>query len=73
MEKKMKNQMTTHEATCFADAVMFTAVRGRGAYRTRENFPTFDDALAYAAEAGDGRTMIYAVTALGGSAHIRNA
>ena len=32
-----------------------------------------DDAKAYAATYGDKRTMVYAVNALGNSAHICNA
>jgi hypothetical protein len=69
----MKIQQTTHEANCLINAASFSAVRGRGAQRTRKDFPSFDAAKAYAAEHGDGRTMIYAVTETGSSAHIINA
>lgn len=69
----MTNQPTAHETNCLTNAASFTAVRGRGAQRTRKDFTSFDAAKAYAAECGDGRTMIYAVTANGSSAHITNA
>lgn len=69
----MTKQPTTHELNCLSDAASFTAVRGRGAQRTRAEFASFDDAKAYAADCGDGRTMIYAVTASGSCAHIMNA
>ena len=69
----MTKQPTAHELNCLADAASFTAVRGRGAQRTRTEFASFDDAKAYAADFDDGRTMIYAVTFSGSSAHIMNA
>jgi hypothetical protein len=69
----MTKQPTAHELNCFTNATSFTAVRGRGAQRTRKDFLSFDAAKAYAAEFGDGRTMIYAVTANGSSGHIMNA
>lgn len=63
-----------HETFCLDNADHFVACRGRGiAGRTRETFPTISDAEAYAATFGDGRTMVYAITALGHSAHIKNA
>lgn len=62
-----------HEIFCLENAVAFTAVRGLGRKRTRTDHETLDGALAEAARHGDGRTMIYAVTAAGNSAHIRNA
>jgi hypothetical protein len=66
--------MTDHEANCLAAADHFVAVRGRSAFgRTRETFPTLVEAEAFAATFGDRRTMIYAVTAEGRSAHIKNA
>ena len=43
------------------------------ATRTREQFATLPEAQAFGAAIGDGRTMIYAVTTLGHSAHITNA
>ena len=69
----MTHKETAHERNCLANAVSFTAVRGRGAQRNRQDFASFDAAKAYATEQGDGRTMIYAVTANGSSAHITNA
>ena len=38
-----------------------------------QEFATLPEAQAYGATIGDGRTMIYAVTTLGHSAHIINA
>lgn len=67
------NKMTSHEEFCLEAADHFSAVRGRGAQRIRKDFPTMDEAKKYAAEFGDGRTMIYAITASGNSAHIINA
>lgn len=63
-----------HETYCIENAAYFTAVR----WKTRGNVlriecPTLEDARAKAAEYGDRRTMIYAVTSLGHSAHIENA
>ena len=43
------------------------------ATRTREQFATLPEAQAFGAAIGDGRTMVYAVTGLGHSAHITNA
>lgn len=64
----------SHEADCLAKAALFTACRGRTPrQRTRREFPDLAAARAYAAEFGDGRTMIYAVTAEGRFAHIENA
>lgn len=63
-----------HAEFCFKNASHFTAVRGlRPQSRTRVEFKTFEDACAYAAEIGDKRTMIYAVTTDGRDAHICNA
>lgn len=69
----MKLTQTTYEAECLANAAYFTAVRGFGRNRTRKDCPTLEAARAEAATHGDGRTMIYAVTANGLSAHIENA
>ena len=63
----------THEAYCHETATHFVAVRGRGNLRTRENCATMAEAKAYGAAYGDNRTMVYAVNALGNSAHICNA
>lgn len=66
--------MTAHEAECLAKADHFVAVRGRTPKeRTRKECATMADAEGYAKGFGDGRTMIYAVTAAGRSAHIANA
>ena len=67
-------QATGHEAFCFENADHFVAVRGRTPQsRSRATFATLAEAEVYAAGFGDRRTMIYAVTALGLSAHIKNA
>lgn len=68
-----KTEQTTYEADCLAAAVSFTAVRGLGAKRKREEHPSLEAARAAAKVYGDGKTMIYAITALGQSAHIENA
>ena len=66
--------MTGHEAFCLAKADHFVAVRGRTPCdRSRETFATLALAEAFAATFGDRRTMVYAVTAEGRSAHIKNA
>jgi hypothetical protein len=62
-----------HEAMCLATATHFTACRGYGNNRVRYDCKTMDEAVAVGEGFGDGRTMIYAVNALGNSAHIRNA
>lgn len=68
----MKNQ-NPHEIFCLENAVIFTAVRGRGFSRIRTDHKTRAEAEAEAAKYGDGKTMIYAVTEAGNSAHICNA
>ena len=71
--------LTTHEEFCLKNAVHFVAAhfvaaRGRTpATRTRQQFAAQREAQAFGAATGDGRTMIYPVTALGHSAHITNA
>ena len=63
-----------HEQSILDRAAYFTAVRGRQVHnRTRLVFPSMVEAVAYGVAQGDGRTMIYAVTAEGRDAHIRNA
>jgi hypothetical protein len=63
--------MTGFGASCLAAADHFIACRGsKPATRIRARF---DQAEAFAATFGDSRTMIYAVTAEGRSAHIKNA
>lgn len=66
--------ITGHEANCLAAADHFIACRGsKPATRIRARFDRIDQAEAFAATFGDSRTMIYAVTAEGRSAHIKNA
>ena len=66
--------LTTHEEFCLKNAAHGVAARGRKpATRTREQFETLPEAQAFGVKIGDGRTMIYAVTALGHSAHNTNA
>jgi len=66
--------LTSHEAFCLAKADHFVACRGRTPLdRSRETFATLALAEAFAATFGDRRTMVYAVTAEGRSAHIKNA
>ena len=73
LETRMK-PLTTHEEFCRKNAAHFVVARGRTpATRTREQFATLPEAQAFGAAIGDGRTMIYAVTSLGHSAHIINA
>ena len=71
MKKQTENQ---HEAFCLKTATHFVAVRGRTpAQRVRYPADTLEAAKAIGAGFGDGRTMIYAVNAMGNSAHICNA
>ena len=66
--------LTTYEAFCLKNAAHFVAARGRTPRdRTRQQFATLPEAQAFGAAIGDDRTMIYAVTPLGHSAHIINA
>lgn len=63
-----------HEQFCFDTATLFTAVRGANPRtRVRKDCATIEEAEAFASTYGDGRTMIYAVNAVGNSAHIKNA
>lgn len=65
---------TEFEQDVIANADHWTAVRGRmKSNRTVERFTSLADARAYAQEKGDGRTMIYAVDAMGMTAHVENA
>lgn len=70
----MKNKRTdSHREHCIANAVLFTAIRGRApSNRTRAEFSNIEDAKAYAANFGDKCTMIYAVTESGASDHVMN-
>ena len=69
-----KKPLTTFEAFCLKNAAHFVAARGRTPRtRTREQFATLPEAQAFGATVRAGRTMIYAVTTLGHSAHITNA
>ncbi len=66
--------MTSHEAHCLQNAVSFSAVRGASPFnRTRKDFLTLAEAIKHGANFGDNRTMIYAITDTGSSAHITNA
>ncbi len=72
--KTATKPLTNHEEFCLKNAAHFVAARGRTpASRTREQFATLPEAQAFGTAIGDGRTMIYAVTDLGHSAHITNA
>lgn len=62
-----------HEEYCFNTATSFSAVRGIARTRTRQDFLTFDDALKYAEQFNDKKTMIYAINDLGNNAHICNS
>lgn len=65
-------ELTDYEKMVLADAEYFTAVRGRDpSTRIRKRFDTLDEATMFGGN-GDGRTMVYAVTAQGRSAHICN-
>ena len=71
MKKATENP---HEKMVMATATHFVAVRGRTpAQRVRYQVNSIDAAKAIGAGYGDGRTMVYAVNALGNSAHICNA
>ena len=66
--------LTTHEEFCLTYATHFVAARGGTPHdRTRQKIATLPEGQAFGAAIGDGRTMIYAVTTLGHSAHITNA
>ena len=61
--------LATLEEFCLKNAAHFVAARGRTPRdRTRAQFVTLPEAQAFGATIGDGRTMIYTVTALGYSA-----
>lgn len=71
-------KLMPHEAAILADAEYFTAIRkqpqvmaGRNPYIRRE-FADQAAAMVYAKGIGDGRTMIYAVSSEGRSAHLMN-
>lgn len=64
--------LNSHEAFCLQTATHFSAVRGVGAKRTRQDFTSLEDAQAYAATFGDKRTMVYAINDMGNNAHIGN-
>lgn len=67
----MINTIDDFDQHCLDNAVMFTAIRGRQpADRLRTEFPSLEEAKAFAAQYGDGRTLIYAVTKQGRSAPI---
>lgn len=58
------------EMNVIANAVEWTAVRGRGKTREVRRFQSLADARE--AGTGDGRTMIYAIDQGGLSAHVEN-
>lgn len=62
-----------HEQFCYETAIKFSAIRGYGAKRTRQEFTSAEDAKTYAKTFGDNKTMIYAINDLGNFAHIFNA
>ena len=64
---------TPREEQVIAAAVAYTAVRGVLSNRVRIDCASLQEAEEAAASYGDGRTMIYAVDANGGAAHIKNA
>jgi hypothetical protein len=69
-----QDKQNPHEKLCLETATHFVAVRGRTpAQRVRYQADSLEAAKAIGAGFGDGRTMIYAVNALGNSAHICNA
>jgi hypothetical protein len=70
----LRETLNSHEFLCMMSADHFSAVRGRTIKdRKKATFKTIEEAESFAAKFGDGRTMIYAVTKSGHSAHIRNA
>lgn len=70
----MYNTIEELDQHCLANAAYFTAIRGRNPMRrVRKEYVTLKEARAYAASFGDGRTLIYAVTAHGRSAPIATA
>lgn len=74
MHLDLPDNLTGRERAIVDCAVKWTAVRGRNPRnRARITVPTLADARRWAASWGDGRTMIYAVTADGQSAHVTNA
>ena len=64
--------LNSHEAFCLKTATHFSAVRGVGVKRTRQDFTSLEDAKTYAATFGDKRTMVYAINGMGNNAHIGN-
>lgn len=66
-------KLNEFEQYCYDTAVMFTAVRGFGGKRTKQEFSNINEACAYADTFGDKRTMIYAVSDTNGcAAHLFN-
>lgn len=64
--------VTDYEHYIYKNADHFTVARGRGFNRTIEKADCFTDALKIAKRYNDGKSMIYAVTSEGRSAHIAN-
>jgi hypothetical protein len=74
VEDKNMTNLDSHQTHCLINAAYFTAVRGRNpANRLRVEFSNIEDAKAYGASFGDGRTMIYAVTNCGQADLIMNS
>jgi hypothetical protein len=70
----MYSTLTDFDQNCLDNAAYFTAVRGRDPRnRIRQQFDSLDAAKGFAAQWGDGSTIIYAVTAQGRSAPILTA
>ena len=67
------NFTNPHEEYCFNTATSFSAVRGIARTRKRQDFLTFEEALKYAEQFDDNKTMIYAINDLGNNAHICNS
>lgn len=67
------NALEDFDRYCIQNATHFRCVRGLNPLtRTRENFPSLEQAKQYAATFGDRRTIIYAVTSNGRAAAIAN-
>jgi len=64
--------LNEYEKQCLEAGTIFTAVRIISGKRSRKDFDTIEAAQEYAAQFDGKRTMIYAVTKFGNSAHICN-
>jgi hypothetical protein len=68
-----KEGIAKYEKYCIDNAAYFTAIRGYGFKRQRREFALLHQAIAWAQAQGDGRTMVYAVTANENSALVMTA